>query len=79
MLALAAMLLVYCVPVVIPPLQWINISIVTDFCSCPANGLRYSASPNWIRSRNAGSGDGRPGIGVAGRPLRFGASALAGR
>ncbi|MGD0767748.1 MAG: hypothetical protein ABSB42_06075 [Tepidisphaeraceae bacterium] len=31
MLALAAMLLVYCLPVVIPPLQWLNVSTVTDF------------------------------------------------
>ncbi len=35
MLALAAMLLVYCVPVVIPPLQWLNVSIVTDFSLLP--------------------------------------------
>jgi len=31
MLALAAMLLVYFLPVVIPPLQWLNVSTVTDF------------------------------------------------
>ncbi|MGD0138782.1 MAG: hypothetical protein ABSD28_07900 [Tepidisphaeraceae bacterium] len=31
MLALAAMLLVYFLPVVIPPLQWLNVGAVTDF------------------------------------------------
>jgi hypothetical protein len=30
MLALAAMLLVYFLPVVLPPLQWLNINVVTD-------------------------------------------------
>ena len=31
LLALAAMLLVYFLPVVIPPLQWLNVGAVTDF------------------------------------------------
>jgi hypothetical protein len=36
MLALAAMLLVYFLPVVLPPLQWLNISVVTDFSILPS-------------------------------------------
>ncbi len=45
MLALAAMLLVYFLPVVLPPLQWLNINVVTD--SAITFNQRVSPGHDW--------------------------------